>query len=404
MSKIKTIFTILFSLLTINVGCFYLPEFKPNYKEVLKLSLLFYESQRSGKLPSNNRIKWRGDSALEDKGVNGEDLTGGYYDAVIDLYRCVMMICLVIFVKFSFTMAFTTTILSWGVIEYKDAYEEVGQYSQVLDAIKWSTDYFIKCHASPKELYGQVGDFSTDHAFWGRPEEMNMTRPAYKIDVDHPGSDLAGEASALFSSASVVFRDVNKSYSTKLLKHAIELYDFANTYRGLYQEVIPGAKQYYESTSYGDELTWAALWLFKATQDSKYSKDAEKYYREFNISQEIPNSFFYNKKVVGLQILLAESIGSDEYSDAVGQFCDNSADNQLRTPKGLLYIDKFGTLSHAANIAFACLRVADLPQMPSEKYIDFAKEQIDYILGAKGRSFVVGYGYNFPKRPYHSAR
>lgn len=57
-----------------------LKDFEPDYGEVIKLSLLFYEAQRSGHLPSTNRIPWRGDSALNDKGNDGEDLTGGYYD------------------------------------------------------------------------------------------------------------------------------------------------------------------------------------------------------------------------------------------------------------------------------------------------------------------------------------
>jgi hypothetical protein len=51
-----------------------------DYKEVLTKSLLFYEAQRSGKLPSDQKVTWRKDSALNDKGQNGEDLTGGYYD------------------------------------------------------------------------------------------------------------------------------------------------------------------------------------------------------------------------------------------------------------------------------------------------------------------------------------
>nr|CAD7263303.1 unnamed protein product [Timema shepardi] len=113
-----------------------------DYERVLELSLLFYEAQRSGKLPSDNRVTWRGDSALEDRGQQGEDLTGGYYD---------------------------------------------GQFNHGLNALKWSADYFIKCHVSPNELYGQVGDFNLDHEFWGRPEELNMSRPAYKIDAQHPG-------------------------------------------------------------------------------------------------------------------------------------------------------------------------------------------------------------------------
>ena len=51
-----------------------------DYGEVLRLSLLFYEAQRSGDLPEDNRIPWRGDSSLGDKGEKGEDLTGGYHD------------------------------------------------------------------------------------------------------------------------------------------------------------------------------------------------------------------------------------------------------------------------------------------------------------------------------------
>ena len=51
-----------------------------NYEEILMKSILFYEAQRSGKLPVDNRIVWRGDSALGDKGNSGEDLTGGWYD------------------------------------------------------------------------------------------------------------------------------------------------------------------------------------------------------------------------------------------------------------------------------------------------------------------------------------
>jgi hypothetical protein len=49
-----------------------------DYGQVLGLSLKFYEAQRSGKLPANNRIKWRGDSGLTDAAPDGRDVTGGW--------------------------------------------------------------------------------------------------------------------------------------------------------------------------------------------------------------------------------------------------------------------------------------------------------------------------------------
>jgi hypothetical protein len=49
-----------------------------DWGQALGLSFLFYEAQRSGKLPQNNRIKWRGDSGLDHKAPDGRDVTGGW--------------------------------------------------------------------------------------------------------------------------------------------------------------------------------------------------------------------------------------------------------------------------------------------------------------------------------------
>ena len=55
-------------------GTGYCDAAKYDYAEVLEKSMLFYEAQRSGPLPADNRVPWRGDSALSDAVV------GGYYD------------------------------------------------------------------------------------------------------------------------------------------------------------------------------------------------------------------------------------------------------------------------------------------------------------------------------------
>ncbi|KAJ0091631.1 hypothetical protein Patl1_13755 [Pistacia atlantica] len=51
-----------------------------NYKDALTKSLIFLEAQRSGKLPPNNRLSWRGDSSLNNGKNVHVDLVGGYYD------------------------------------------------------------------------------------------------------------------------------------------------------------------------------------------------------------------------------------------------------------------------------------------------------------------------------------
>jgi hypothetical protein len=54
-------------------------------------------------------------------------------------------------------------------------------------AVKWATDYFLKAHVAPTEFYGQVGRVDLDHSSWGRPEDMTMERPAYKVNTSRPG-------------------------------------------------------------------------------------------------------------------------------------------------------------------------------------------------------------------------
>ena len=69
------------------------------------------------------------------------DLVGGYYDAGDN-------------VKFGFPMAFTTTMLSWSVIEFGGLMK--GEPQNAREAIKWSTDYLLKATAQPDTIYVQV--------------------------------------------------------------------------------------------------------------------------------------------------------------------------------------------------------------------------------------------------------
>jgi endoglucanase len=104
-----------------------------------------------------------------------------------------------------------------------------------------------------------------------KPEHMTTSRTAYKIDAAHPGSDLAGETAAAMAAAAVVFRGSDPEYSALLVAHARQLFTFADTHRGAYDSSIPIARSYYRSWSgYHDELLWAALWLFDATNETQY--------------------------------------------------------------------------------------------------------------------------------------
>ena len=78
---------------------------------------------------------------------------------------------------------------------------------------------------------------------------MNMDRPAWKIDSNNPGTDLACETAAALASASILFKNVDSAYSGELLTHAIQLFEFGDQYRGVYSDSISGAADFYRFVS-----------------------------------------------------------------------------------------------------------------------------------------------------------
>ncbi|HZO75425.1 MAG TPA: glycoside hydrolase family 9 protein [Ktedonobacteraceae bacterium] len=375
-----------------------------NYGEALQKAIYFYEEQSSGPKPSWNRVPWIGNSAMNDGSDVGLDLTGGWYDAGDH-------------VKFGLPMAWSVTMLDWGIIANRDAYVQDGQLQYILNNIKWATDYFIKAHPSPDVLYGQVGDPNADHAFWGPAEVMQMARPAYKIDESCPGSDLAGETAAAMASASMVFQSTDPTYASTLLTHAKQLYSFADNFRGKYDSCITAASGFYTSFSgYNDELVWGAIWLYLATNDTTYLTKAENDY--VNLSNQPQTNvksyqwtISWDDQSYGCYILLAEITGQQQYKDDAQRFLDwwtvgVNGQKVSYSPGGEAFLSPWGSLRYAANTAFLALNYADYLGTSDplySRYHDFAVQQINYILGANPRncSYMVGFGSCYPQTPHH---
>ncbi|GAB4825963.1 hypothetical protein Ancab_008831 [Ancistrocladus abbreviatus] len=179
-----------------------------DYGDALTKSILFYEGQRSGKLPPSQRVTWRKDSALQDGSQVGVDLVGGYYDAGDN-------------VKFNFPMAFTTTVLSWSVLEFGGFMGSDLQHA--MDAIRWATDYFLKATSIPGQVFALVGDPYSDHDCWERPEDMDTLRTPFSVSKHSPGSEVSAEIAAALAASSMVFKASDHAYSASLLERAISL-------------------------------------------------------------------------------------------------------------------------------------------------------------------------------------
>lgn len=371
-----------------------------NYGEALQKAIMFYEFQRSGALPENKRDNWRGDSGLTDGADVGLDLTGGWYDAGDH-------------VKFNLPMAYSQTMLAWAVYEAEDALADSGQLDYLLDSIKWVSDYLIKCHPSANVFYYQVGDGNLDHSWWGPAEVMQMKRPSFKVDLANPGSTVVAEAAAALASAAVVFADRDPAYAANCIRHAKELYEFAEVTKS--DSGYTAANGFYSSHSgFYDELSWAGVWLYIATGEEVYLDKAESYVANWGTEPQSTTIAYkwahcWDDVHNGASLLLAKITNKPIYKEAIEMHLDYwsvgyNGDRIHYTPKGLAWLDTWGALRYSTTTAFLASVYADWEGCSSEKaniYNDFAKKQIDYALGSGGRSYVVGFGVNPPQRPHH---
>ncbi|HKV41578.1 MAG TPA: glycoside hydrolase family 9 protein, partial [Blastocatellia bacterium] len=372
-----------------------------NYGEALQKAIWFYEAQVSGPKPSTNRVTWRADSAMNDGSDVGHDLTGGWYDAGDHI-------------KFGFAMASSVTMLAWGAVENRQAYSDSFQLQFLLNNLRVANDYFIKAHTAPNELYGQVGAQGPDHSFWGPAEITQEVRPSFKIDMTHPGSDLAAETAAAMAASSIVFRPTDPTYADTLLSHARQLFAFAQATAGtFYVDAITDAQCCYNSHfgSPNDEIAWAAVWLFKATSEATFLTAARQIYPTmctdpsgvpcFNWTQN------WDDKEFGVYVLMAELTGEAQFKTDAQRWLDFwSVGAGTRTPGGLMFVNGFGSLRYATNTAFIMLVYADFLGTSDplySRYHDFAKKQIDYVLGANpaNHSYMGGFGNNPPINEHH---
>ncbi|KAF3775790.1 Endoglucanase 16 [Nymphaea thermarum] len=375
-----------------------------NYKDALSKSILFLEAQRSGRLPPDNRIPWRGHSGLQDGNDSSVDLVGGYYDAGDN-------------VKYGLPMAFTVTTLAWGALAYGAQLQQAGELENVRSAIRWGTDYFLKACSRRDLVWVQVGDPVADHQCWTRPENMNTPRTLYNIDHNTPGTEIAAETAAAFAASSIVFRKADHPYSRRLLNKAKLLFKFAVEHKGSYDGECPF---YCSFSGYNDELLWAASWLYMATKREVYLK----YIQDQGITASV-DEFSWDLKYAGVQVLLSslyfageKSLGTYK-SQADNFVCSVLPDSPYSkislSPGGLIHIRDGANTQYVTSTAYLLSVYSDIltkygqsvdcggRTFQASDLMAFAKGQIDYLLGnnPKGMSYMVGFGEKSPQQAHH---
>ncbi len=414
------------------------PSFsEDDYKKALWMTTRFYGAQRSGHGPNwlsaeheptnvpnalqqytKNFVK--GKSFIKD--ADGSyDLTGGWFDCGDH-------------VKFGQTLFYSAYMLILGYSEFTEGYDDHYSFNyegyigasdytwegkkgkpngipDILDEVKYATDYFQKVMRDRSTFYYQVGDGDADHKHWvtapfmsalpiSEGGEAEGSRKVYKASGNV--TSMASFCGATLAAMARLYKPFDPVYAQACLDKALVAYEFVNsTAKG-----NTGGGGYYGSKGkYAPDMAIFFAELYRTTKDSQYLTAAE------NASGFITDdagwnhnfSLCYNntEDLAFYLMALTNSKLATTAKERLKYYVE-----ELYKPNSGYFLNKkydnWGVLRFPANQAFV-YALYDKLNGNEKKMNPYALTSIEYIMGKNGASFsyIVGFGAKHPKYPHH---
>ena len=341
-----------------------------NYAKLLQYSLYFYDANMCGSAADNSAFSWR--SACH----TGDAVAGGFHDAG-DAIKC------------GLTAGFTASTLGWMCYEYQDQFQETGTMEHYQLIMNEFCDFFkASTTLSGDEVSSfvyEMGDDGKDHSTWYAPEKMWDRDSSETYSVKDGASNVAAQyAAALAQNYIISGRQEDLTYATAL-------YNFAAKYR----------KMTYDQSTYSDkdvqdDISWAAGWMYLATKEDSYLTENSKYTSSTN---DWTKDYCYANASLGAAIINAEITGNWSYATSYIDGIVNANQNQYYV------MNSWGSARHNTLMQTCALVVSHHKDESGKDYSEWAKKQMNYILGDNNANICLVVGWNdvSATSPHHRA-
>ncbi|MDD6374825.1 MAG: glycoside hydrolase family 9 protein [Ruminococcus sp.] len=343
-----------------------------NYAKLLQYSLYFYDANMCGdKVGETSAFSWR------DNCHTGDVALGGFHDAG-DAIKCGQ------------TAGFTASTLGWAYYEYKDQFQKTGTTAHFKVISDEFNEFFKNCTTlsgdTVTSFIYEVGDDGSDHGKWFAPEAMWDHGSSETYSTTDGASDIAAQYAASLAQSYLNFGNEED------LKYAVALYNFADKYRTIT----------YDQNTYGgaakdvqDDISWAAGWLYLATGEEPYLTENSKYTQ---VQNDWTQDYCYANSQLGAAIINAEITGN-------WSFATNYIGQKVNANQNQFYVmNSWGSARYDVLMQF-CALVTSKYEQSGVDYTEWAKKQMNYILGDNNANvcLVVGYNHVSATSPHHRA-
>jgi endoglucanase len=291
--------------------------------------------------------------------------------------------------------------------------ENTNNIPDILDEIRWNLDWMVTMQDQDGGVYHKL----TNTNFDGSVMPADATNGRYVI-MKTTAATL--DFAAVMAVAYRVYKKTDKAFSEKCLTASISAYDWAKKNKSVIfnqgvmnqkfnPDVNTGA---YDDGNVSDEFQWAAIELFIATNQSKYSEDAN---LEFTLRTEFELPNWAKVNTLGLYSILQNRDNlPEEFLPTVELVKTKVIDLATKLQKYQVNKSAFdvamgisngnfnwGSNSTAANQGMLLMNAYKLTN--EGPLLTAAISNLDYLLGRNGTGYcyVSGFGTKQVMNPHH---
>lgn len=271
----------------------------------------------------------------------------------------------------------------------------------ILDEVRYELEWMLKLQAHWGGVYGKVTTSSFAEELM---PELDQS-PLYVLPVE---TATTGEFIASMALATTIYQEFDPEFAKQCEEAARRAWDYLRWNEKVIEYKNPAEFKTgnYRDSKDSDERFFASIALWSATKESQYLEYAQQLFSgDDSVSKGVSWS---DVGAYGsyLYLLDADADKESDFYQKLLQSMINQAQSIVSTIEndgyqvGLEHYS-WGSNGKILNQSIILLMTADLEN--NSYYRTLALKQLDYIFGRNSlnRSFVIGYGNNYPKNPHH---
>lgn len=270
----------------------------------------------------------------------------------------------------------------------------------ILDEAKVEVSWLMKMQSSWGEVYSKAVSAEI-------PGDIAPQDDKQQVNILTGETTATGDFVGAMALSSMIYQDIDPDFSKQCLEKAKLSWDYLrNDATSVVTQTNPPEINagLYRDNNDNDERFYASIAMYLASDDTKYLDYAKEIFAKDN--KCVLGTNYTNVGTYGAYLYLTSDVKKDSFYEDIKKVVLEEADKIVNVVKNDGYNTSVTSYSWGSNgdiVNNGIMLVMAYKISDNQEYQQMAVEQLNYLFGknALDRTFVTGYGRNYPTEPHH---